>query len=142
MRLQAKVKRPGDLDEGSLGRGGGQRLPEPIPLQSPFPGILAQELPRKVHKTVPSHLPSPADMKGNCSLKLGHNELGRARGRGGGNQIRTRGGAVIIFPSIALYRLVTAAPCLTTLLPHPPKIKVKREGGGILALGRPEGQDR
>lgn len=40
-RSRPRSKGPGDLDEGSLGRGGGQHLPEPISLQSPFPRILA-----------------------------------------------------------------------------------------------------
>lgn len=48
---------------------------------------------------------------------------------------------MIIFPSIALYLMAPAAPCLTTPFPHPPQIKVKWEGGGILGMGRPERQD-
>ena len=52
---------------------------------------------------------------------------------------------MIIFPSIALYLMETAAPCLTTPLPHPPphpQIKVKREGGCNLGDGKPRGTGR
>lgn len=54
-------------------------------------------------KQSPPTCPPTVDMKGNRSLKLGQNESGRAREREGGNQIRNRRGAMIIFPSIALY---------------------------------------
>lgn len=68
------------------------------------------------------------------------NQEGQGGGKGETRSGTGRGGAMIIFPSIALY-LMALLPLFDDPTSPSPPIKAKREGDGISGMGRPEGQE-